>query len=200
MVQKIVLDKETIDAIDLTPLNKYVEWNKNNFQYFNLEAGKEHYKLLAYFSKVLKCKSLIDIGTYLGFSAAAMSYDESKHVESYDIFNWLPDDDTITAEKKDNISLHVGDYMSDLKDIIKDTDFILIDIDHTGSTEKEILDELRNLNYKGLVMLDDIGLNKEMKDFYDQIPEKKLDISKVGHWSKTGLVIFDPDRFEIDLQ
>ena len=198
-MKTIVLDKKEIDAIDLSPLDKYVEWNKHNFQYFNLEAGKEHYKLLAYFSKVLTCKKLVDIGTYLGFSSVALSYDTEKHVESYDIFNWLPDDDTVTAESRENVTLNVGDYMSDFNDIIKDTDFILIDIDHTGATEKEIMNILRDVGYKGLVMLDDIGLNEDMKKFWDEIPEKKIDISSVGHWSRTGLVIFDPSKFDVDV-
>lgn len=197
---KITLNKAVIDEIDLTPLNKYVEWNKNNFQYFNLEAGKEHYKICAYLSKTLTCKKIIDLGTYMGFSATALSFDDTKQVLSYDIFNWLSDDGSITAESKENITLFIGDYISDLPEIVKDSDLVMIDIDHTGATEIEIMDILRKCNYKGLVLIDDIGLNDEMKKFWDEIPEKKLDISKYAHWSLSGLVIFDPTRFEIILE
>lgn len=194
---KIVLNKQVIDAIDLTPLNQYVEWNKNNFQYFNLEGGKEHYKILAYFSKTLKCKKLVDIGTYLGFSSVALSYDDSKTVETYDIFNWLPDDGTITCENKENIITNCSDYMSNIEEIIKDCEFILIDIDHTGTTEREIMDLLRKANYKGLVMLDDTNLNEPMKKFVEEIPELKVDITKVSHWSGSQIVIMDPSLYEI---
>ena len=196
----ITLSKTEIDNLDLSNLFKYVEWNNANFKYFDLEAGKEHYRLLSYFSKTLKCKKLIDIGTYLGFSAAALSYDSDKIVESYDIYDWFPVDDTITINNKDNINTYVRNYIDDLAEIIQDTDFILIDIDHSGQTEREIMDKLREIGYKGIVMLDDIGLNTEMKNFFDEIPEKKIDISAVGHWSKTGIVIFDPSRFEILLE
>lgn len=195
---ELVLEKATIDNIDLSSLSKYVDWNANNFQYFNLEAGKEHYKLLAYLSQTLKCRKLVDIGTYLGYSAVALSFNDQKHVYSYDIFNWIPDEGT-TAEAKSNVTLFVGDYMSDFKDIVKDTDLIMIDIDHTGATEAEIMTILRNLNYKGLVLLDDINLNDEMRKFWNDIPETKMDISSVGHWSGTGLVIMDPSRFSVKI-
>lgn len=195
---ELVLQKDDINDIDLSSLNKYVDWNSNNFQYFNLEAGKEHYKLLAYLSETLECSKIVDIGTYLGYSAVALSYNDQKHVYSYDIFDWFPGEGT-TAESKSNITLFVGDYMSDFSEIIKDTDLIMIDIDHTGATETEIMNVLRKKQYKGLVLLDDINLNDEMREFWKAIPEKKVDISDVGHWSGTGLVIMDPSRFSLKI-
>jgi hypothetical protein len=30
-----------------------------------------------------------------------------------------------------------------------------------------------------------------MKNFWDRIEEKKYDITNIGHWSGTGLVIFE---------
>jgi hypothetical protein len=194
---QIVLSNEIIDAIDLTKLNKYVEWNSDNFKYFNLEAGKEHYKLLAYLSTVITSKKIIDIGTYFGFSATAFAYNKDKQIISYDIFDWIPDD-KITIKSAENVQLKVMNCLYDIDNII-DTDLIMIDIDHNGNNELNILDTLRKANYKGLVLLDDIGLNEEMIKLWNDIPEKKIDISSVGHWSKTGLVIFDPSRFDIIL-
>jgi predicted O-methyltransferase YrrM len=198
---EIVLDKNAINDIDLTPLGKYVDWNTNNYQFFNLEAGKEHYKLLAYLSQTLNCPKLVEIGTYLGYSAVAFSINPNKQICSYDIFNWLPseEDGKTTAESKSNIKLYVGDYMNDFEEIVKGTDLIMIDIDHSGVTEAEIMDILRKQGYKGLVLLDDINLNDEMRKFWASIPEKKLDITSVGHWSGTGLVIMDPTRFTVTL-
>lgn len=198
--KKIVLNKTEIDSIDLSTLNKYVEWH-SNFQYFNLEAGKEHYKLLAYLSKTLECKKLIDIGTYLGYSAVALSFDDSKHIDSYDIFDWIPtaDENKTTVAARANVKTHVSDYISDLANICKDTDLVMIDIDHSGATEREIMQTLRDCRYTGLVLIDDTKLNAEMIRFFADIPEKKLDISAVGHHSGTGLVIMDPTRFEVSL-
>jgi predicted O-methyltransferase YrrM len=197
MATIITLDKDKIAETDLSPLNQYVEWHKDNFQYFNLGPGKEHYKLLAYLSKTLNCKKLVELGTYIGQGTVALSYDESKEVHSYDIYSWFPEDGSITAENRENIQLHVCDYIDDMAEIIKDCSLVFLDIDHTGVTERIIMDALRKVGYKGLVLIDDTKLNDEMKSFYADIPEKKMDISDVGHWSGSGLVIMDPSVFEV---
>ena len=200
MATKIVLNKDKIAETDLSHLNQYVEWHKDNFQYFNLDPSKEHYKLLAYLSKTLSCKKLVEFGTYIGQGTVALSYDDSKEVHSYDIYSWFPEDGSMTAENRENIQLHVCDYIEDIPEIIKNCDLIFLDIDHTGVTERIIMDALRQASYKGLVLIDDTKLNDEMRSFYTDIPETKMDISDVGHWSGTGLVIMDPSRFEIVLE
>ena len=90
--------------------------------------------------------------------------------------------------------------MSKIPEIIENCDLVMIDIDHSGVTEKEIMNELRKANYKGLVLLDDIFLNDEMKKFYAEIPEKKIDVTKVGHWSGTAIVVFDESKFEVTME
>ena len=40
------------------------------------------------------------------------------------------------------------------------------------------------------MLLDDIDLNQPMKEFWGIINEEKYDVSHVGHWSGTGIVIF----------
>lgn len=200
MAERIVLDKDEIGDVDLSGLNKYVEWHKENFQYFNLGPGKEHYKLLAYLSKTLGCKKLVEFGTYIGQGTVALSYDETKEVHSYDIYSWFPEDGSLTAEKRENIALHICDYIGDIPEIVEDCDLVFLDIDHTGVTERVIMDALRRAGYKGLVLIDDTNLNDEMRQFYAEIPEKKLDVSGVGHWSGSGLVVMDPTRFEVVLE
>ena len=59
------------------------------------------------------------------------------------------------------------------------------------------MDELEKIGYKGLVLLDDTKLNEGMVTFWNSITQEKLDISDYGHWSGTGIVNFDPSRFEI---
>lgn len=195
----IKLTADEINAIDLSPLSQYIDWSKNS-KYFNLNAGQEHYKLLALLSKKLTCTKLVDIGHYHGFSSVAMSYSEDKVIDSYDIFNWLPDDGSLTSENLDNVNLHIEDYLEDIQSMMKDTDLIMIDIDHTGVTERLIMEQLEKNNYKGLVFLDDINLNEEMRKFWADIKLKKIDITPVGHWSGSGIVIFDPSRFDVTME
>lgn len=195
----INLTAEEINAIDLSSLNQYIEWSKNS-KYFNLDAGQEHYKLLALLSKKLGCKRLVDIGHYHGFSSVALSFSDDKVIDSYDIFNWLPDDGSMTSENLDNVNLYVEDYLDDIPKLMKDTDLIMIDIDHTGVTERLIMEQLEKNNYKGMVFLDDINLNEEMKKFWADIKLKKIDVTPIGHWSGSGIVIFDPSRFDVTIK
>ena len=50
---------------------------------------------------------------------------------------------------------------------------------------------LKTINYLGVLILDDIHLNKEMKFFWENINEDKLDISVFGHSSGTGVVFLN---------
>lgn len=195
----IVLKKDIIDQIDLSPFEKYVAWSKNDVQYLNMPSGKEHYKLLAYLSKVLNCKNLVEIKTGYTLGTTALSYSSDKTVHSYDIYSWLPDNET-TIEQKQNVKLYVTDYLDHVDNMIKDCDLIVIDIDHTGITEKALLDALRNKKYQGIVLLDDTNLNQDMKKFVESIPEKVIDITSYGHWSGTHLVVFNPSKFNVILE
>jgi len=187
---QLVLQKDKIAAIDLSLLNSFVEWNQRGFEYFNQEPGREIYKLLAYLSCEIKCKKIIDIGTYMGFSSVALAYDDSKEVHSFDVHNWFPDDDTVTATSKDNIEFHICDCVDELSGLLEDCRLVLIDIDHMGDGEAEILDVLRREGLKGYAILDNINVNNQMKELWASIKEDKLDISSVGHWVGTGIVCF----------
>ena len=198
-MQRIVLSKAAVDSVDLAPLERYVCWRDDD-HVFCEEAGREHYRLLAYLGREMRCRELLDVGTCHGFSAVALSSDPAKLVRSFDVVDRIPCS-RVTARDRPNVVLRVGDgYMAELADITRDTDLVLIDIDHTGAAERELMAGLRAAGYRGLVLLDDIKLNDEMRRFWDEIPEAKLDVSAVGHWSGTGLVVFDPSRFEVQLE
>jgi hypothetical protein len=52
-VKSITLDVELINNTDLSDVKPFIEWNVKNAQYFDLDAGKEHYKLIAYIAQQL---------------------------------------------------------------------------------------------------------------------------------------------------
>jgi hypothetical protein len=198
MTTTINLNKNDINAIDMSSMYQYIDWQKDNFKYFNLPAGEEHYRLLCKLSELLPPGDIIDIGTYFGFSAAALSFNSKQNVISYDIYDWLPDDQT-TVKNILNVQTKVMNCLNDI-DLIKKANLIVIDISHNGSDELEILNALREAKYDGLVFLDDVGLNQEMKDLAESIPEKKIDVSCIGHWSSSLIVIMDPSKFDIILE
>ena len=70
--------------------------------------------------------------------------------------------------------------------------------------EYEIYEWLKNNNYQGLILYDDLYIecghiansyektSSNMIDFWNKIPiNYKIDLTNVGHWSGTGLVCFD---------
>jgi hypothetical protein len=198
MTKKIIeLSKALIDSNDLSILNKYIEWNKKNFNYFNLETGKEHYKLLSYIASYMnKDLPIIDIGTYFGFSAAALNFYGNK-VITYDVCDWIPDEE-ISIKKNENIQMKIMNCINDMDDISK-SEFIVLDIDpHNGDEEGVIMKALLDNGFKGILLLDDIKLNEDMLKFWNDIELPKIDITSVGHWSGTGIVIYS-DAYDVIL-
>lgn len=202
--QIITLDTNVLNAMNMSAMEAYTKWKPTHSQYFSMEAGKEHYRLLTCLANEVSTtsnKPIIDIGTYLGFSALALSTPPNvSKVVSYDIVDCIPDDETsITAKSKSNIELRITDCLNEIDTLIN-TDLICLDVAHDTSTEQEVLTALKANNYKGLLFLDDIHLSKEMDDWWNSIDLPKYDVSKYGHWSGSGLVVFDPSKYSILLQ
>lgn len=156
--------------------------------YFNDKAGQEHYRLLAYISISKNNESLIDIGTLKGDSALALAYNKSNSVISFDIL----DCGIGITDCPANIKFIIGDVMNDeYVDLLKSSSFILVDTAHDGIFEREFYEHLSKINWRGILMMDDIILNDDMKELWAWIDRKKIDMTDVGHWSGTGFVVFD---------
>ena len=66
----------------------------------------------------------------------------------------------------------------------------MLDTDHDGPFEYKSYNYLKEINWEGYLLLDDIHLNNVMREFWNHIDNEKHDITSIGHWSGTGLVIF----------
>lgn len=176
---------EDINGLDLTQLSNLIKNNEHR-GYFLEKAGVEHYKLIAYMSTMFENSNLIDIGTYKGNSSLAMSYNSSNKVHSFDL-NELKDLHGLPI----NVTYYIDDVLGETyRDLILSSPFISLDTFHDGTFEKQFHLYLRENNYIGYLLLDDIKLNNEMKEYWNWIEEEKYDVSNFGHWSGTGLVIF----------
>lgn len=181
----IELTYEKVSAIDLTELGHLVvEQEFRN--YFLDEPAREHYKLLSYFSTQFNDTTLLDIGTYKGCSALALSYNKTNTVHSFDVGNF-----TNLHSTPSNVEFHIG-YATDeiYTELIHSSPFIILDAAHDGIFERQFHEHLQNIGWSGMLLLDDINLNDEMRNYWTSIQEVKFDISFVGHWSGTGLVFF----------
>jgi hypothetical protein len=158
----------------------------------------EHHPLLTKLSKEHKNSIIIDIGTHIGASAYSLSREHSNRVYSFDILHKRP------LPKIRNVTYHLDNLMTSegrekWKDILLQSSFILLDIDpHEGMLEYEFYEWLRDNDYQGFMVCDDIWYFEGMRNnFWYKIPyEHKIDVTEQGHtFSGTGIVRFVPSEW-----
>jgi predicted O-methyltransferase YrrM len=197
----IALSKQEIDNLDLTHLAHFLQWNPVYQKYFLEEPGKEPYKLIAYLSKVIGGQA-VDMGTLYGSSALALSHNEHTQVLTLDVKKHIPDaQDLVSPLNRKNIRMIVASCQSILPHAAT-VDLILLDIDIYLITEiKKIINKLIYHKYKGILVLDNIHVNKDMEQLWNEIPEhiKKIDATSIGHHTGTGILIYDPTNVDITL-
>jgi hypothetical protein len=182
----IILNNKVLDAIDMSFANPTIS--------FSSKSGYEHYRFLAYISGLFENKILIDIGTRVGSSAIAMARSGKTIVHSFDIED-IPGKVTFP-----NVTYHVCDVLkSDHQTMILGSPFISLDTAHDGVFERQFLEFLRQNKYRGILYLDDINTDMfgEMRKVWAEIGETKIDITKYGHFSGSGIVIFDTENVNV---
>jgi hypothetical protein len=192
--------RKDVEKIDLTNLSYYLSWDLDSKKYFLTNTGSEHYKLLAYLSNQIG-GDIADIGTLRGASALALSLNENSNIFTFDILNQIPDEgDTPVTRKNIHMYLIRG---QDVIPLIKHCKLIVMDVDpHDGKQEVEIFNKLVEHKFQGILIVDDIHLNDGMERFWNSIPThlKKLDLTHLGHGTGTGLVVFDRNVIDVDIE
>ena len=181
------------------------------FEDVRAPPSKEHYYLLASLSSQLSNKTIIELGTHMGNSAYVLAYgnralNNNNTIITYDIVDKSKPflDNTVDYRIADLFDSAVRETH---KDMLLASDMIFIDIDpHEGIMEYNMYMWLKENNYKGIILFDDIHLGPghmgvtsghSMQAFWDKIdPSHKIDLTHVGHWSGTGLVCFDATKLE----
>jgi predicted O-methyltransferase YrrM len=168
-------------------------------QYYDLVSGQQEYRLYSYLSTFFDGITILDIGTLSGRSAVSLSHNENNQVISYDITNNIHND-THKIYSKPNITFHVKNVLDDLnEELVQRCKIVMIDIDHRGNCELDIICRLKELNFSGIIILDDTtnhpdGEIKEcMKKLWDDIDDIKYDFTQYGHWSGTGIISMNYD-------
>ena len=184
----ITLNNELLDQFKLKNHEFLVDKN-----YYDLKSGQQEYRLYSYLSTLFNDIKILDIGTYNGRSAVALSHNENNKVISYNINDDIKDLHH-KIYNKSNIEFRIKNILDDLdKEFLKDVKIVLIDIDHFYTIEKMIIDKLKELDYDGIILLDDI-IHPSQKEFeamqklWNEIQDEKYNITKYGHWSGTGLI------------
>jgi hypothetical protein len=189
----ITISKAILDGFEL--LNKSYLVNPD---YYELPSGQQEYRLYSYLTTFFNNCKILDIGTLDGRSAIAFSHNQFNKVISYDIVDHIKDPDH-KIYTKNNVEFRLNDVMDDLtSEFIQDVKIIMIDIDHLETIEEKILKKLQELNYSGIILLDDIHhpdlvMRNAMERLWSRIPYEKFDITDFAHWSGTGLVLMNTD-------
>jgi hypothetical protein len=145
---------------------------------------------------------VIDIGTYLGFSATALAYAPNVNIITYDIVDCIPNKDA--RKDQTNITYRIGDCTKDVDELIKKSNVIVLDVDpHDGIQERQILKAFVDAGFKGIIIFDDINLTDEMHRFWQSINipgTTKYDATVCGHHSGTGVLVWNDSDFEVVLE
>jgi predicted O-methyltransferase YrrM len=189
-----------INSIDFDNVFKShfpTEYTTEKKEFFDT-PGNEHYRLLAYLATQFNNSSIFDIGTSSGQSALALSFNSSNTVHTFNIQDELSKEKKQFKWKDCNIKFHLEnlwdtDILKKWKQELLNSPFIFIDVDpHNGHMEYDFYKWLEENQYKGIVLFDDVLVTDLMKyNFWFRIPsEHKIDLTKYGHFSGTGLIKF----------
>ena len=187
-------------------------------------ADLEHYyAILAHLSTYFNDSIIVDLGTHRGGSAAALSYNKSNEVYTFDI---TPQEEAVELFKEDeykNITYIIGNciennwygqplgpFSTNLseplkseKEIFLSSELIFLDIDpHNGIQEAAVLDFLIENNYKGIMVCDDIGhQHPPMHDWWQSIELPTYTIrNKYAAFKGTGIICFDNQEILSDVR
>lgn len=196
----MIVKLNDVKNIDLSIFSNFEGLTPDEF-FFNNAPGRQHYKLLAYLSTLFNDVDIFDIGTHMGSSALALSYNPNNRVYTFDLLDKIkPGPNSIKSRpnvtfSQDNLMEEAG--REEWEERLLKSPLIFFDIDpHDGFLEYEFYKYLIQKNYQGLLICDDIYYFKGMRDkFWYLIPsEHKYSITHFGHWSGTGVVCLNKDH------
>jgi predicted O-methyltransferase YrrM len=197
----ISISNEILDNFQLKNMEYLV-----NPQYYLDKSGVQEYRLYSYLTTFFNNCTILDIGTLDGRSAVALSHNETNTVISYDILNSI-NNDNHKIYTKENIKIKIKNVLDDLnEDFVKNIKIVMIDIDHFEIIERQIIDKLKELNFSGLIILDDIThhpdtyINQSMNRLWKNITDIKFDFRKYGHWSGTGIIIINDNEINFEFK
>lgn len=195
----IIINEKVIDEIPFddyfTNIVNIVKDDENHNEFYE-KKGKQHYRLLSYFSTLFNDCHIIDIGTHTGMSSLALSYNERNTVYSFDISDNVTNPFIRGRINIKNIFDNLWDKVNQKiwKKKILESKFIFLDVDpHDGELEMEFITFLKEIGYPGFVICDDIWYFENMRNHFWYKLNKNYcyDVTEFGHWSGTGIITFN---------
>ncbi len=173
----ITLNTDVINALDLSSC-------KPRATYFSNPCGQEHYRLLCYLSTLFEDTLFIDIGTNEGDSALALGFGHN-YVVSFDLTKY-------SYSPIPNCHYVIGDFRQYLNKVVN-ARIILYDIPHDDDSFPKLCHFLEKSKWNGFLILDDCQFDPKKRADWDAVTLPKIDATKYGHFSGTGIVNFSSD-------
>ena len=166
----------------------------------------EHYALLCYLSTKFNNATILDLGTWAGWSAVSIAQNPTNKIITYDIVDELNRTQRDVCIKDtfytySNIERRMIDARTEKPEVIKSAALLILDIDpHDGIQETDFTNYLDSINYEGFVICDDIHCNEGMRNWWSSITRPKYDLTDVAHHtlqSGTGLICYGNCEVEL---
>ena len=186
---------------------------------------EHYYAILVHLSTYFTDSVIVDLGTNRGGSAAALSYNRSNEVYTFDIA--INDEAISLFEQYENITYLIGNCIENNwhgqpqinppglrirplkseKEIFLSSELIFLDIDpHDGVQEPQVLDFLITNDWKGIMVCDDIGghsnnFHPRMRDWWNSIELTTYNIvKKYASDTGTGIICFNDQEVLSDVR
>jgi len=186
---------------------------------------EHYYAILVHLSTYFTDSVIVDLGTNRGGSAAALSYNRSNEVYTFDIA--INDEAISLFEQYENITYLIGNCIENNwhgqpqiippglrirplkseKEIFLSSELIFLDIDpHDGVQEPQVLDFLITNDWKGIMVCDDIGghsnnFHPRMRDWWNSIELATYNIvNKYASDTGTGIICFNDQEVLSDVR
>lgn len=183
----ITLSNDLLDMIDTRSITGVPTFYRD---YFHMPSGQEHYRLLIHLCYCWDGTILTDIGTHKGASALALAQNPKNMVMSYDLTDQREND--IGAK---NTGFRWGDFRTDvvMQEYILKSSVVMLDIDNAYENEIWLYQFLLEHSWKGIMICGGIHHRADMKKFWEEVKTDKIDLTRYGHGTGTGVVLFGDD-------
>jgi len=214
--ESIVIDFTKINNIDKDPLERVKDYTTEKYTKHLLKsAGFEHYAFLNYISATYgDCRHFMDIGTRVVTSALALGSSKKSPVWTFDIPKSRERMKAFRGKTEEEWHKQIREVGVDIVfhnlDLIKISDvelkkflgtwFVMLDTFHypyTRPFEREFFQRILEIGFKGILVLDDIYFNDEMKKWWKELQDNAeesgymtYDVTEIGHNTGTGVVDF----------
>ena len=192
-----------------------IDLREKNLSVYKKDFGLHYYSILACLSTYFNDSVIVELGTLHGKSAAALAYNKSNIVYTYDIKRQDEAVNRFEKEEFKNIKYIISNCIEDNwhrqtdRDIILSSKLIFLDVDPPdgnvkGVQENKVLNFLISNNWKGILVCDDIGAEwidefraaeyttLPIREWWDSIDLPKFNI--INNYSSptgTGIICFD---------